>query len=123
MTARPIRTGESSRISSSEPTKSNARLTRKSKPSNTGGRSSKSGSVAPGDELRAAGQDAHGGRRDADVDAAPVALVDELDGQLLREVRVGDDDLLDAVLVEHLRQVGDLPERHAGRCPAAASAR
>ena len=37
------------------------------------------------------------------VDAALVALVDELDGALLREVGVGDDHLLHAVLVEHAR--------------------
>ena len=40
-----------------------------------------------------------------------MALVDELDGALLREVRVGDDHLLHAVRVQHRGQVLDPPER------------
>ena len=50
-----------------------------------------------GHELGAVDEDLHRRRRDAHRDAAPVALVDELDGLLLREVGVGDDDLVDAV--------------------------
>ena len=45
------------------------------------------------------------------VDAAPVALVDELDRLLLREVGVGDDDLLDAVLGEDCGELVERPER------------
>ena len=40
-----------------------------------------------------------------------MALVDELDRLALREVRVGDDDLLDPLAVEHLGEVLDPPER------------
>ena len=50
-----------------------------------------------GHELGALDEDLHRRRRDPHGHAALVALVDELDGALLREVRVGDDHFLDAV--------------------------
>ena len=117
------RNGASTSSSSAETTRSNVRLTKKSTPSKTGGRSSNSGTEAPGHELAALDQDLHRRRRDPDRHAALVARVDEVDRALLREVRVGDDHFLDAVDVEHLGDVLDPARASAARCPAAASAR
>ena len=64
-----------------------------------------------GHELRAVDEDLHRRGRDPHRDAALVALVDELDRLALREVGVGDDDLLDPLRVEHRGEVLDPPER------------
>src|SRR3954471_22540906 len=105
-------------------TRSNVRLTAKSMPSNTGGRSSKSGTAWPGTNsarwtrisivdgaMRT--RTACAGQRAASPPAPALreAAVDELDGLRLREVRVGDDHLVDAVRVEDLRQVLEPAQR------------
>ena len=59
----------------------------------------------PGDELGAVDEDLHRRRRDADHDAALVALVDELDRLALGELGVGDDDLVDAMGEHDVAQV------------------
>ena len=56
-------------------------------------------------------EDLHRRRRDADLDAARVALVDELHRPLLREVGVGDDDLVGAVLLDDLADVVERAQR------------
>ena len=56
-------------------------------------------------------QDLHRRGRQAHPHAAPVALIDELDGVVLGEVGVGDDDLVDAPVGEHLLEVRQRAER------------
>ena len=116
---------------------SNVRLTKKSMPSKTGGLSSNSGSDWPGHELDPVHQDLHRRRRDAHPDAVAVAAVDQLDGPLLREVRVGDQDLVDAASkwrsscssgpmsfspFSGARLERDEPDGFDARCPSSASA-
>ena len=103
--------GESTSSRNAETTMSNVRLTKKSTPSKTGGRSSNSGTDAPGHELRALDEDLHRRGRDAHGDAALMARVDEVDRELLGEVGVGDDHFLDAVDVEHAGHVLDPAQR------------
>ena len=62
-------------------------------------------------ELGAVDEDLHRRGRDPHRHPALVALVDELDRLALREVGVGDDDLLDPLGVEHRREVLDPAER------------
>ncbi len=64
-----------------------------------------------GDELGAVDQDLHRRGREPHTHAAPVALVDQLDGVVLGEVGVGDDDLVDAALGEHALEVRERAER------------
>ena len=86
------------------------RLITKSTPSKTGGLSSNSGTVWPGHELVPVGHDLHRRGGDPHRDAALVAAVDELERLVLREVGVGDDHLLHAVLVEQPRQLVERAE-------------
>ncbi len=65
----------------------------------------------PRHELGAMDQDLHRRGRQAHPHAAPVALIDELDRVVLREVGVGDDDLVDAPVEEHLLEARKRAER------------
>ena len=64
-----------------------------------------------GHELGAVDQDLHCGGREAHAHAAPVALVDELDGVVLGEVGVGDDHLVDSLRGEHALEVLERAQR------------
>ena len=77
----------------------------------------------PGHELGAVDEDLHRRRRDADDDAALVALVDELDRLALGELGVGDDDLVDAVGEHDVAEVVERAQRDQPVVGAAASAR
>ena len=63
------------------------------------------------DELRAMDQDLHRRGRDPHDHAALVAGVDQLDGLLLGEGRVGDDDLVGLVLGDDVADLLQRPER------------
>ena len=65
-----------------------------------------------GDELGPVDEQLHGRGRDPHPHALRVALVDEEDRLVLGEVRVGDDDLVDAVAVDHGAEVVQRTERH-----------
>ena len=64
-----------------------------------------------GHELGAVDQDLHRRRREPHAHAALVALVDELDGLHLREVRVGDDHLVDPLRAEDSVEILERPQR------------
>ena len=61
-------------------------------------------------ELDARGQQLGGLRRDPHLDAAAVGVVDDLQQLALAEVRVGHDQLVHALAVEHRRQVVQVAE-------------
>ena len=80
-------------------------------PSNTGGLQPEQRDAFARHELGTVDQDLHRRRRDMHFDAALVAEIDELHGFRLGEGGVGENDLLDPVLREDLREVFERAER------------
>ena len=68
-----------------------------------------------GDVLRPLPQQLGGGRRDPHLDAGAVRLLDEVEQLLLAEVDAADDQLVEGLLLQHAREVGDGAEHRQPR--------